>query len=924
MKKFAIPLVIVLTFLCALGGYAQSKVSGKVVDDTDKTGLQNATVMLLQAKDSILVDFTRVDESGRFSLTKSDSQDYLLMISYPKYGSFSQLLEKGAGNVDIGEVGLTGVANLIEEVMITGRIPVVIKGDTIEYDAGSFTTEKNAKVEDLLKVLPGITVDASGKITAQGKTVEKVLVDGEEFFGDDPTLVTRNLRSDMVDKVQVYEKKTDLAERTGVDDGERIQTINVTLKEDAKNGMFGKLEGGVGTDDFYLGKVAVNKFRGSQKIAVYGIGANDGTISLGWRDEEKFGLSEDQMVMSDDGNMMFFGGGGDEFSYWNGRGRPQAINTGVSFMDKFGKNGNKINLNYKFGRIENNEITEGFNQTNLTDGVLNQSSQRNSNVENQRHRFNGRYDWNIDSLSSLMVKVSGTSGLREANDYSETIGTNGDNVLVNDNIAKLTSDAKNTNMTYDGLFTRKFNKVGRSLSIRLAGNISDDNGDGFLNTITNQYRGDSTISTVVDQFKEMSNKSNNLQTSATYTEPLSERWRTSIGYSYNNSRSHSVNNSFNANAEGEYTEFDAEFSNDFNFNTVRNSGDLSIGYKSEKIEFNLNNNLRHDDLFQRNNYANEDLERSFVTYNPRAFIRYNITKSKRLNLNFNRNNILPSLLQIQPLRQNNDPLNLVDGNPNLSQAQRNSYSLYYNSWDLLQNRFIYLGGSFNQDYNAIVQNVNVDSASFVRTITYDNMRERVNNSANFWAGVGSNLIKKYKIEGRYGLNANISDGYNYIDNLLNRNQNYNYGLDLTIEKNTTKSIDFRVGVNPGWRTISSSIRPEQNSSGFTLGSNLWFKAYLPWKIQIYGTGNYTYEAPTEVFDESFTRFIFTPGVSKRFLKNESLTAEVYVNDVFNQNIGFTRYQQAGMISQQSYNTISRFVMFKVSWDFSMMGGVSAD
>ncbi|MFD2597805.1 outer membrane beta-barrel protein [Sphingobacterium corticis] len=921
MKKIAIPLVLIMLVLYVSSSFAQLKISGRVVDEGDKTALQNATVMLLQAKDSILVDFGRADESGKFSLTKPQTEDMLLVVSYPKYGAFSKFLEKGGQLQDMGTVELTAVANLIEEVMVTGRIPVVIKGDTIEYDANSFATEKNAKVEDLLKVLPGITVDSDGKITAQGKAVEKVLVDGEEFFGDDPTLVTRNLRSDMVDKVQVYERKSDAAERTGVDDGERVQTINVTLKEDAKNGMFGKLEGAVGTDDFYLGKAAINKFQGSRKIAAYGIASNNGTVSLGWEEEEKFGLGDDQMQVSEDGSMYFFGTGGDEFSYWNGRGRPQALNTGLSYMDKFGKNGNKINLNYKFGRIENNEITEGISQTNLPNGVFNQSSLSNNNVENQRHRFNGRYDWNIDSLTTLLVKVSGTSGRREANDYSEAFSTNGEGVPINDNNRQLTSDAKNSNVTYDGLFTRKFKKVGRSLSLRLAGNISDDNGEGFLNSVTNQYLGDSTSSVVIDQFKEMSRKSNNLQTSATYTEPLSERWRTSIGYSYNNSRTHSINNSFNANADGDYNVLDAEFSNDFDFNTVRNSGDLSVGYKSEKIEFNFNNNLRNDDLFQRNNYLNEELDRAFLTYNPRAFIRYNITKSKRINLNVNRNNILPSLMQIQPLRQNENPLNIVEGNPNLTPAQRNTLSLNYNSWEMLKNRYMYLGGSVSQEYNSIQQNITIDSTG-LRTMRYDNMRERVNNSGYLWGGIGSNLIKKYKIEGRYGLNANFSDGYNYQNGALNRNQNLSYGLNLSAEKNTTKNLDFRLSFNPGWRKLSSSLQPQFNSSGFTMSSDLWFKAYLPWKIQLYGTAEHTYEAPTEAFNESFTRLIFTPGVSKRFLENEALTVELYVNDVFNQNIGFTRFQQAGMISQQRYNTISRYFMFKVSWDFTRMGGVS--
>lgn len=270
MKPLTKVILSLFLGLFSLASFAQTKITGTVVDETDKTKLTNATVMLLQAKDSILVDFTRANQEGKFSLNNPDTTDYIVIISYPKFGDFFETISKGTGNKSLGEVTMQSAANLIEEVLITGKIPVVIKGDTVEYDASSFVTEKNAKVEDLLKVLPGISVDASGKITAQGKTVEKVLVDGEEFFGDDPKLVTRNIRSDMVDKVQVFEKKSEEAERTGVDDGTRVQTINVKLKEDAKNGMFGKLEGGGGLDDnsgYYLGKAAINKFKGSQKIS---------------------------------------------------------------------------------------------------------------------------------------------------------------------------------------------------------------------------------------------------------------------------------------------------------------------------------------------------------------------------------------------------------------------------------------------------------------------------------------------------------------------------------------------------------------------------------------------------------------------------------------------------------------------------------
>lgn len=328
-------ILVTILGLLTLTAFGQTNVSGTVVDEVDQTKLTNATVMLLQAKDSILVDFIRADQDGRFKLQSPDTADYLLIISYPKFGDFYQKIAQGSGDQALGEVQLQSAANLIEEVLVTGKIPVVIKGDTVEYDAGSFVTEKNAKVEDLLKVLPGMSVDANGAITAQGKTVEKVLVDGEEFFGDDPTLVTRNIRSDMVDKVQVYEKKSEESERTGVDDGERIQTINVQLKEDAKKGVFGKIEGAGGLDDnsgYYLGKLAVNKFSGSQKIGAYLLTSNDGNVSLNWQEEEKFNLSDDQMEVTESGGVNF-SWGGDEFSYWDGKGQPIALSTGISFMD---------------------------------------------------------------------------------------------------------------------------------------------------------------------------------------------------------------------------------------------------------------------------------------------------------------------------------------------------------------------------------------------------------------------------------------------------------------------------------------------------------------------------------------------------------------------------------------------------------------
>src|SRR5690606_25891229 len=204
-----------LLMLISLGLSAQENYSiqGIVVDTTSEISLENAVINVLQAKDSILVDFTRAGKEGNFQIGNLSEGDYILMVSYPKYTDFVERfsVRSGQPNHDFGTVSMLLVSQLLKDVVITGRNTITIKGDTIEYDASKFTIQPNSKVEDLLAQLPGIQVDKDGKITAQGEAVNKVLVDGEEFFGDDPTLVTKNIRGDMVDKVQLYDKKSDQA-----------------------------------------------------------------------------------------------------------------------------------------------------------------------------------------------------------------------------------------------------------------------------------------------------------------------------------------------------------------------------------------------------------------------------------------------------------------------------------------------------------------------------------------------------------------------------------------------------------------------------------------------------------------------------------------------------------------------------------------
>ena len=327
-------------FLLILNLKAQS-ISGIVRDSTDNILLKNASISVLRAKDSILVKYTRSNELGEFNMTNLAEGKYLLLVTFPDYADYvDNFTLKKDETKDFGKINLLLKTRLLQEVIFKGEaLQVRVKGDTTEFDANTFKVQPNAKVEDLLRQLPGITVDKDGKITAQGETVSRVLVDGEEFFGDDPTLVTKNIRSDMVDKVQLYDDKSENAKFSGIDDGVRNKTINLKLKEDKKKGVFGKLDAGGGNDDFYTTQGLLNFFNNKKKFSVYSTYGNTRRTGLDWESSRKLGVGGSSNIeISDDGGvMMYFSGGDDALGgqSFYGEGVPKILNTGIHFDNKW-------------------------------------------------------------------------------------------------------------------------------------------------------------------------------------------------------------------------------------------------------------------------------------------------------------------------------------------------------------------------------------------------------------------------------------------------------------------------------------------------------------------------------------------------------------------------------------------------------------
>ncbi|MBD1431000.1 outer membrane beta-barrel protein [Sphingobacterium litopenaei] len=901
MKGTLLLLLAMLGFMA--NSSAQTKISGRVLDISDKLKLKNASIMLLRAQDSLLVDYTRADENGYFEFPKPTNGDHLIVVSYPKYADFFEEVKAADTKTDLGEILLSSVAHLIEEVVVKRRAAITIKGDTTEYDASQFTVEKNAKVEDLLKVLPGITVDAAGNITAQGKTVKKVLVDGEEFFGDDPTLVTRNLRSDMVDKVQVYEKKSDQAERTGVDDGVREQTINVQLKDDAKNGMFGKALAGGGTDDYYMGQLMLNMFKGSKKLSAYGLFGNNGTTSMNWQDAQKYGIDMDA---SYEGGVMVVN---DPFSGQGVIGIPRVINSGINFNDRWKKDKYQLNLSYKYGKLQ----ADG-NEETIMSGVINSTTNKLVDTDNDQHRLNFRLDTKIDSLNQFLITANASKKLLWSRENIKSQNSGSDLTPLSSNVSDEEKDHKVDNMGISALYTKKFTKAGRSLSLNFGTSNEQTTGYGFLySTLDNKLN---NTKDTTDQYKNTDQRITSFQGGITYSEPLSKVLNISVGYDLTRVANESLIESFNKGTSNQYNELDEEFSSNYDYNRFSNNYKLAFIFNKDKFTANLTNNFNDDHLKQVNNYSNNSLERNFFTYNPSLVTQWKISTSKNLRISYNGKNQLPSLNQIQPILNNSDRLNQYIGNENLNPSFSNTIEGFFHSFNILSNQFKYIGGTFNLIKDPIVQNITTEDG--VNYYRWDNINGKNNMNLSAYAGYHFRLYKDLVLDNSISPVFSISRNHNFVDGDANEVNSQTYSLAYEIKRETKTGFNFSTRFTPQYRQMTSNLSPEQDNNGFVFTSGGSFEYFFSKTFKIYTNFDYSYEAPTAAFDQKIERFLIHPGVSKKFLKNESLVLDFMINDVLNQNIGYSRMQTNSIFMQRRFDTIQRYYMLKLSWDFTKM------
>jgi hypothetical protein len=595
---------LTLILLCLIAGISTSfaqqngSVKGLVTDTLNKQNLTNAVVAVLRAKDSVLVKFTRTNKEGSFNLPNISAGKYIVMVTYPSYADYVDIINTTGGITDLGKVPVITKATLLQEVIVKQTIGSIrMKGDTTEYKADSFKVSANADVQELLRKMPGIQVNSKGEITAQGERVQKVLVDGEEFFSDDPAVVTKNLRADAVDKVQSFDKKSDQAVFTGIDDGQKIKTLNLTLKEDKKKGYFGKAEAGGDFDKYGYGKLLANSFKGKRKISGYLTTDNTKFESLNWNENQNYGGNTNMTTeVTDDGGIMMWGSG-DEFSW--GTGFPRSITGGLHFSNKWNKDKHNSNNTYQYNQLDVSGINSNKTQNILPGADLISTSIQNQASSRKRNKLTSTYEWQIDSSSSLKITARGSivNSNIASNYFGRTI--NSDSILLNQSNRLTSTVDENKTMNSTIFYRKRFKKAGRTISWNNEINYNDRADDGFLtadNTFYDAF-GNLVRRDLVDQQKTNKQIATTINSTINYTEPLWKNTFLVLNYKLSVSRNDAERNTFAKNAaNNKYENLVDTLSNHFIFNTTGHNGSVNIRYNVKKFNFSIGTGIGNSKL----------------------------------------------------------------------------------------------------------------------------------------------------------------------------------------------------------------------------------------------------------------------------------------------------------------------------------------
>ncbi len=920
MKKIIFLLFSLLALLSS-PLYAQNQkmeVQGTLKDSSDLQ-LVGATVILLQQADSVLKSFTLSNDQGIFKLPSAAPGNYILQITYVGYQNFSEaiILDGKSGNLDMGVIRLAQQTALLDEVVVKAEhVPIRMNKDTIEYNSAAYDTRPHAAVEDLLKKLPGVEVERDGSIRAQGERVQHVYVDGKEFFGDDPQLATKNLPADAVEKVQVYDKKSDMAEFTGIEDGREEKTINLSLKEDKKVGHFGNGHLGYGTMDRYEGKAMINRF--GRKLQLSGIGMVNNT------NEQGFSLNEYIQFMGGLSKLMSGGGGqltlnSDELGLplMSGAGNNGFVRTGAGGFNlnyEFSKN-TTLNSSYFYSQIKNDASKETSRLYQLDEQQFASDENSKEFSKSNGHRLNLKLEHKIDSFQRITARANLGYNKGNLSNEANSQTFNTEALLENTGLRAYQSSGTYLKLESSLNYRRRFRRKGRGLFANVSFDINENERAASLRAL-NSFGLDDPANMFSDSLKQSQEQSNdpvNYEFGLSYVEPIGGRKYLEFNYSRRNFSNESIKNFYELSNGSTTPEFNPALSNHYQIDYIYDLLGMSFRLNRKKYNLSAGFGLQRSQL--DGNLFSEALEikKEFKYLLPSFRWNYEFTTTKNLSLRYQTSIREPSLEQLQPVVDNSDPLNIYIGNENLQPEYNHQLNLQLMTFDQFSS--ISLMATINGDYtqNKITTDRHIDSLfrQSVQPINVDDAW-RLSSYISFSAPLKP-LKSTFNIETNLIYNRSLL----LLNDVENTNKQLQGSVDVYIENNNTDLIELIIGSR--WSATRTRYSIDERLNNTFLNQQYYTDASvnLGKKWTIGSKVNYT-RYSKESYGGNRNLLIWNASLSHNFLDNRAqLSLNVF--DMLNQNIGINRSSELNYIEEVRVRSLGRYAMLRFTFALSGLG-----
>lgn len=909
-------LLMLLMILFSPMAFAQQSgvnVTGSVVEQGNDTPIEQATVRLLNVKDSAMVRGVVSARNGSFTLKNVKKGSYLLHITFIGYDPLYQPLQiTGKKNpVNVGKLELSDGAIELGEAVVIGKAPeVTVRNDTVEYNADSYKVTEGSVLEDLLKKMPGVEVDSEGKITVNGKEVKKVMVDGKEFFSDDPKVASKNLPAKMIDKLQVLDKKSDMAQMTGFDDGEEETVINLTVKPGMKQGWFGNAYGGYGSKDRYEGNAMVNRFVNNDQITFMG-GANN-TNNMGF---------------SDLSSTMFSGmggGGGRRGGFGAGSGITSSGNAGLNFSKEFKPDKLTLGGNTRYSHSDNDARSKSDRQNILPgDSSSYDNSEAMSRTKSDNFGVDFRLEWKPDTMTQLIFRPSFSFSHSMNDNFSDATTLDNERDTVNTNKSSNYSESNGYNLNASIDFSRKLNNKGRVFSATLSGGNSDSYSDGMnRSNIVYFNQTDALKNSIIDQRSRYDNKGFNYRAYVSWVEPIGHNNFIQATYSISQRKQEALKNVYNQDADGIYNVLDSAYSQSYRNNFI--SQRASLSFKSQRAKFNYTIGLNLDPSYSSSeNFVGDTtlskITRKVVNLSPMAQFNYMFDKRTNLRIMYNGRTSQPSMTQLQPVADISDPTNITIGNPDLNPRYTNNVFIRFQQFTPEKQRAFMIMANGSYIINDIVSYTSYNQETGVKTTTYKNVNG--NYSGNVRMMLNTPLKNK-----KFSINSMTMASFANSNGYINEEKNTNRNLILS----ERGGIDFRssyldLGVNGNIRynATSNSLQKENNQNTFNYGAGGYTTIYLPLNFKIESDVNWSTNSG---YGDGFKQneVLWNASASKSFLKNNQGTLRFKIYDILQQRSNISRSITASYIQDSEYNTLGSYFMVHFIYRFSIFkGGASA-